>query len=235
MSRLLDLFCGAGGAAMGYHQAGFTEIVGVDLVPQPHYPFTFHRRGALGVVEWFLAFRDDPKVSSWPFGGEYDLIHASPPCPAYSKLAAMYPERRWPELIEPLRLLLLQTDIPFVIENVDGAPLLSQSGLFGLHGVRLCGTAFGLGARNMDLRRHRLFEATFPIVAPECRHRRPTIGVYGHGGNSTKHRMAYADEAREALDIDWMNRDEMSDAIPPAYTKFIGEQFLAQRLEVSDV
>lgn len=229
--RVLDLFCGAGGAAKGYAEAGF-EVVGVDIKAQPHYPFEFHRRGALEVLEWFLTFRDEPGVSDWPFGGRFDLVHASPPCPGYSRLAAMHPERRWPLLIEPIRLLLAQTEIPFVIENVEGAPLLSQAGLFGGHGVQLCGTSFGLGARDMDLRRHRLFETSFPVAALECSHKRLTIGVYGHGGHSKKHRMAYASEAREALGIDWMNRDELSDALPPAYTKYLGEQFLNQRVGV---
>lgn len=211
--RLLDLFCGAGGAAMGYHRAGF-QVVGVDIKPQPNYPFTFVQHDAL-----------ECSVESLR---QYDAIHASPPCQHYSTLASMHPEGEWPDLIPATRELLISSGRPFVMENVETAPLLRHPGLFGIHGFRLCGTAFGLGARGMELRRHRLFETNVRLPdPPSCQHRLKTIGVYGHGGHSGKHRMAYAHEARKAMCIDWMNRDEMCEAIPPAYTEWIGTQLIA--------
>lgn len=199
---------------MGYHRAGF-EVVGVDIEPQPHYPFEFVRDDALGWsgLDWELL--------------PYDAIHASPPCQAYSALGAMHPNRDYPELIERTRTMLQTSGLPYVIENVEGAPLDRASTLFGSHGVLLCGSMFELGARGRQLRRHRLFETTFPINQPPCRHQGEAIGVYGHGGHSGKHRMAYRAEASEALGIDWMNRDSMTQAIPPAYTQFIGKQLLS--------
>lgn len=207
--RLLDLFSGAGGAAVGYHQAGF-DVVGVDIAPQPNYPFEHNVADAL----------------DFPLDG-FDAIHASPPCQAYSALAVMHPNADHPQLIDEVRARLIDTRLPFVIENVERAPLQRQPGLFGLHGVMLCGTSFGLGARGMELRRHRLFESNVALSAPPCRHRLRTIGVYGHGGHTGKPRMANAAEARQALNINWMTRDEMTQAIPPAYTRWIGEQLAA--------
>lgn len=208
--RLLDLFCGAGGAAMGYHLAGF-DVVGVDINPQKNYPFEFHQADAM----------------TYPLDG-FDAIHASPPCQAYSRLKAMWPEKRdaYPDLVGPTRERLHATGVPYVIENVPGAPLVDP--------LLLCGTMFGLGARGMDLRRHRLFETNFFLPQYPCLHdkARKTIGVYGHGGHSGKHRMANAAEAREALGIGWMNRDEMTQSIPPAYTQWIGERLITA-LEVA--
>lgn len=209
--RLLDLFCGAGGAARGYQRAGF-YVIGVDIEPQPRYcGDEFIQADALEV----------PLESA-------AAVHASPPCQHYSSLAGMHPGRSWPDLIGPTRERLLSAGIPFVIENVSGAPLARHPGLFGLHGIQLCGTAFGLGARGMELRRHRLFESNLVLPAPHCRHRLRTIGVYGHGAHSGKERMANAAEARQALDINWMNRDEMAEAIPPAYTEYIGGELLRE-------
>lgn len=207
--RLLDLFCCQGGAAMGYHRAGF-DVVGVDVEPQPRYPFEFVQADAL----------------TFPLDG-FGAVHASPPCQGYSVLAAMHPDIEHPRLIEPTRSRLMSSGVPWVMENVESAPMLSHPGLFGVHGFRLCGSSFGLGARGMELRRHRLFESNVTIPAPPCRHRLRTIGVYGHGGHTRKHRMAYAHEAREAMGIDWMSRDGMCEAIPPAYTEWIGAHLLA--------
>lgn len=209
--KLLDLYCGAGGAAMGYYRAGFTEIVGVDIKPQPRYPFTFIQADAL-----------KPPVDP----SRFDAIHASPPCQAYSVLAAMHKARTYDRLIDVTRELLVASGKPFVIENVETSPLSSAPTLFGLHGVLLCGTSFGLGARGMELRRHRKFESNVVLPYLPCRHRLKTIGVYGHGGHTGKHRMAYRAEASEALQIDWMNRDEMCQSIPPAYTEWIGKRLL---------
>ena len=194
--RLLDLFCGAGGASMGYHRAGF-DVTGVDIEPQPNYPFRFIQADALGEL--------------WT---GFDAVHASPPCQAYSRLAAMHPEREYPELIEPARALLCALGVPYVIENVEGAPLHSP--------LMLCGSMFGLGVERGYLRRHRLFECSFPTMGMSCQHRGRAVGVYGHGGCSGKHRMLYAPEARAAMGIDWMNRDQLTQAIPPAYTEYVG-------------
>lgn len=206
--KLLDLYCGAGGAAMGYSRAGFTEIVGVDNVAQPHYPFTFVKADALEYVS--------------EHGKGFDAIHASPPCywTRASKLReAQRGESLKPKLLAPTRDLLVCIDKPFVIENVEGAPMRPD--------LKLCGSMFGL-----RVRRHRWFESnvTMPLVSP-CNHYeqgRPT-GVYHrmndeipHGGRTAKN-MA---EATVAMGIDWMIWDELKEAIPPAYTELIGRQLL---------
>ena len=202
-SRLLDLFCGAGGAAMGYYRAGFTEIVGVDNRLMPRYPFAFVQADALE----YLA----------EHGREFDVIHASPPCQGYSRTQRIH-GREYPMVIEQLRAALRSIGQPYVIENVPGAPLINP--------VLLCGTMFGL-----RVFRHRLFETVPFLLAPEhtTHHkpacivgRQPTPGQYmtvaGHFAN-----MAYA---REAMGIDWMTRDELSQAIPPAYCEWIGRRLL---------
>lgn len=203
--RLLDLYCKAGGCSMGYHRAGF-DVVGVDIEPQPNYPFEFYQADAL----------------TYSLDG-FDAYHASPPCPGYSVLAAMHPDREWPLLIEPTRERLIATGKPYVIENVETAPLSRCPDLFGNYGVMLCGSMFKLGVDRGYLRRHRLFETSFPIPQPDCHHKGRAVGVYGHGGHTGKHRMLYRAEAAEAMQIDWMNRDEMCQAIPPAYTEYIGK------------
>jgi len=194
---------------MGYHRAGF-DVVGVDIKLQKHYPFEFIQADAM----------------TFPLEG-FDAIHASPPCQGYSSLAAMHPDLKWEKLIEPVRSRLIDSGLPFVVENVETAPLVSEPGLFGLHGVILCGSSFGLGVERGYLRRHRKFESTVNIRQLPCRHgNKPAAGVYGHGGHSGKHRMLYRKEAASALGIDWMSRDEMCQAIPPAYTEFIGKQLM---------
>ena len=223
--RLLDLFCGAGGAAVGYHQAGFTEIVGVDIVPQPNYPFVFVQGDAL-----------TPPVRL----EDFDLIHASPPCQAYSITTKAFPhlrKRGYPALIEQVRSLI--DGLPSVIENVPGAPMRSD--------VILCGSMFGLAAydpdmgRIMHLRRHRLFELSFSAMSPPdgCREHAGNIaGVYGGGGieraqaiRGETRRGGYTPRAairRDLMGMEWATMKETNEAIPPAYTEFIGEQFLAQ-------
>ena len=155
--RLLDLFCGAGGAAMGYHRAGF-EVVGVDINPQPRYPFEFHQADAL----------------EYPLAG-FDAIHASPPCQRFSTMT-----KRWArssshsDLIEPTRSRLRESMLPYVIENVAGAPLVGP--------IRLCGSSFGL-----PVRRHRLFEMSSPpLLVPPCQHDGPALQVTGHPGGSSR-------------------------------------------------
>ena len=209
--KLLDLFCGAGGAGMGYHLAGF-EVVGVDIEPHPDYPFEFHLADALEVE----------------LDG-FDAIHASPPCHAYSTVTGRNARNRreYPDLVAPTRERLRAAGVPYVIENVVGAPLLDA--------FMLCGSAFGL-----DVRRHRLFEpgGWHPVLVPPCAHhwQRPrfrsldsrqkvpasVVGVHGH--------LNYPGELelrRAAMGIDWMTNDDLTQAIPPAYTEWIGRQLLA--------
>ena len=194
---------------MGYYQAGF-EVVGVDNKPQPHYPFEFHQADAL---EYSL--------------DGFDAFHASPPCQAYTIARNNGQVKESPDLIFIVRDLLNETDKPFSIENVAGAPLLNA--------VQICGASFGLGVSGFDLNRHRYFECNFPILTMPCQHRRGrTIGVYGHGTNKYHRekfgRCVLVSEMREAMGIDWMNREELSQAIPPAYTEYIGKYLMQQMM-----
>lgn len=228
--KLLDLFCGAGGAGMGYHQAGF-EVTGVDIVAQPRYPFRFIQADALE----YLALH----------GSEFDAIHASPPCQVYSALAHLA-RKTHKGLIPEARELLIKSEKPFVIENVPGAPLRNPT--------ILCGTMFGLSTSDgAQLRRHRLFETSFAVLlTPPCRHAGRTIGIFGSKGRDTgEEKRHYSkpkedrgappdsilfplEEAQLAMGIDWMNYKELSQAIPPAYTKFIGGLLLANTALLSN-
>ena len=226
--KLLDLFCGAGGAGMGYHQAGF-EVVGVDINPQPHYPFEFHQADALEYVT--------------EHGHEFDVIHASPPCQVHSAMTkGLWKDRLpdHPQLIEPTRDLLLKLGKPFIIENVPGSPLINPT--------LLCGTMFNLTTKHgSQLRRHRYFETNWEVgLVPPCNHNNystvtvnegrkipATIGVYGHAGGSSNRDnilMFTTQDRKDAMGIQWMNGDELSQAIPPAYTKFIGERYLRKEV-----
>ncbi|MGC1782699.1 MAG: DNA cytosine methyltransferase [Acidobacteriaceae bacterium] len=213
MPRLLDLFCCAGGAGTGYHLAGF-DVVGIDIKPQPNYPFPFVQTDALNL---------DPKFIS-----TFDAIHASPPCQSYSDLAKRNGNAdAWPRLIDPIRDILVRSGLPYIIENVEGAPLRNP--------IVLCGTMFN----GLRVLRHRLFEANFPILTPKhgahpkvhtfdkrkthygkTDDMRDFVQVTG-GGNCT------IAAARDAMGIDWMTKNELNEAIPPAYTRFIGKQLLA--------
>lgn len=221
--RLLDLFCGAGGAGTGYHLAGF-DVVGVDIAPQPDYPFEFVQEDAIYVLEMPL-----PKT--------FDAIHASPPCQRYTAMKSMWNHKgdAHPDLVEPVRNRLVSLGLPWVMENVPGAPME--------HSLMLCGTMFGLGTGEYELRRHRLFETSFPILGPTCQHEKPTIGIYGDhardrrrvNGSKDRGRDIATDEAtrialgKEAMGMPWITRwRSASEAIPPAYTEFIGTQLLAQ-------
>lgn len=209
---LVDLFCGAGGAAAGYIRAGF-DVVGIDVAPQPHFPSAFFQEDALG----YLAAIRDERVA------RPDVIHASPPCQGYSGMT-----KRWgrsdehPRLIEPVRAALVDLGIPYVIENVEGAPLISP--------VRLCGSMFGLGSQGYQLRRHRLFESSTHLWPPApCAHVGPALPVYGHAGGSSKRdglRFPGTDAWREGMGIDWMTGGELAESIPPAFTEWIGAQMM---------
>jgi DNA (cytosine-5)-methyltransferase 1 len=223
--RLLDLFCGAGGAAMGYHRAGF-EVVGVDINPQSHYPFEFHQADAM----------------TYPLEG-FDVIHASPPCQKFTAMRTMHNAKPHDDLLTPTRERLKLSGLPWVIENVPGAPM---NGTF-----MLCGTMFNLGIGDAELWRHRYFETSFPAATLTfaCRHyfrgrvigvygghgrdrrriRPKTVGVYGSVGGSIKRdgtQQFSTSERAAAMGIDWMNGAELSQAIPPAYTEWIGRQLM---------
>jgi DNA (cytosine-5)-methyltransferase 1 len=212
--RLLDLFCGAGGAAMGYHRAGF-DVVGVDIRPQPNYPFDFIQADALGLLRIWIRGNAI---------GAYDAIHASPPCQSYSSSTKHFGATAL-MLIEPVRDLFSSSSLPWVIENVPGSPLPRQSTLTGQHGVELCGSMFDL-----RVRRHRLFETSFPIAAPRgCDHSYTVINPYNAKARkrdniTRKSGLSFG----RAMEIDWMStEDQVSQSIPPAYTEFIGTQLLA--------
>ena len=213
--RVLDLFCGGGGASAGYAQAGW-EVIGMDLDPQPCYPFTFIRGDAITFLQ------ANPLKS-----GEVDLIHASPPCQPYSK-AVTSRSSKWNDtkgkdeeaLVPQLRLLLQATGIPYVIENVSSAPL---------QGITLCGSMFDL-----DIPRHRVFETSFQLQQPEhprchgiakrAAERRGweyrDMSVTGKGRHA-----GTSDRWAELLGITHpMRQHDLKEAIPPAYTRWIAEQ-----------
>lgn len=214
--RLLDLFCGAGGAAMGYYRAGF-EVVGVDIKPQPRYPFDFIQGDAL-----------NPPVNLSAF----DAIHASPPCQHYSSISRCSPglSEQYPDLIDPVRKMLVSTCKPFVIENVPEAPLENP--------VTFCGSMFKLETnwqgQTYGLRRHRAFESPIRLQSLSCLHKKGvlSIGVYGNGAGGGRPRSVkgsgFEQARRDVMQIDWMRREELNESIPPAYTEFIGLQLIAQ-------
>lgn len=201
--RLLDLFCGAGGASMGYHRAGF-EVIGVDIKPQPRYPFSFIQDDAFAVLQKVLDAVDRP-----------DAIAASPPCQHYSR--SVHP-------VEATRDRLILSGLPYVIENVSGAPVRADFGLCGCH--------FDLP----NLRRRRIFETNWSGLVPmsPCIHTDDCITVTGGHtlhklgipGSHKKRTGAPLDMVKAAMGIDWMTAREMSQAIPPAYTEFIGKRLL---------
>ena len=206
--RILDLFGGEGGAAMGLHQAcPNAEIVGVDIKPQPRYPFTFVQGDAM----------------TFPLEG-FDFIWASPPCQKYSA-ATRHLAKDTPRLIEPLRERLIASGKPYCIENTPGAPLINP--------MTLCGLSFGL-----NVKRHRLFETNFPVTPVPCvpGHPGDWYVIFGHEVRSRWHghaagRKNNLAEGRKAMGIDWMTRGGLSESIPPAYSKYILEQWLASRRE----
>ena len=216
--KLLDLFCGAGGCSMGYHKAGF-EVTGCDINPQPNYPFEFYKADAL----------------SFDLSG-FDVIHASPPCQQYSVLAHLSRQSH-KKLIDPVRELLKASKKHYIIENVPGAPLLKPT--------MLCGSMFCLSTLNgAQLRRHRIFETSFDLEpTPYCEHSKYTIGVFGNKARDTAAEKRHYSQSKEtrgqpvgikftlydaqvAMGIYWMNFKELSQAIPPAYTEWIGNQLI---------
>lgn len=203
--KVLDLFCGAGGAAMGIHQAcPEAMIVGVDIKPQPRYPFIFVQANwdAIGLENW-------------------DFVWASPPCEHYSQCTPKAFRSNHADLIGPVREALLKARASFVIENVPSAKRHLRTPIF------LCGSMFDLG-----IKRHRFFESSFLILQPDCRdHTRPVL-ITGTHRRTYEPRYEYTvEQCKEASGIDWMTRKELDKAIPPAYSKYIFEQWLKQRKE----
>jgi DNA (cytosine-5)-methyltransferase 1 len=206
--RLLDLFCGAGGASMGYARAGF-EVTGIDLKHGKRYPFTYIRGNVLDYL-------------NTDFLTQFDVIAASPPCQTFSATQhlrnAQGKSTSKVNMIPQVREALIASGKPYVIENVPNAPLINP--------MQLCGSGFGL-----KVRRHRLFESNYPLVGNTCNHKQQgkPVGIYGsmrdeipNGGHTAK-TMA---QANEAMGIDWMIWGELVESIPPVYTEFIGRQLL---------
>lgn len=189
---------------MGYHRAGF-DVVGVDLNPQPNYPFDFVQADA----------------TTYPLAG-FDAVHASPPCQSFTayRRKGHGVGEGYPDLVGKTRARLEDAGVPSVIENVPGAPLVDP--------IVLCGSMFGL-----DVRRHRLFETSFSLLAPECAHHLQR-GDFPQATNRTNRRKTCEigvwriplDVQRRAIGIGWMKLEELSQAIPPAYTEFIGRALL---------
>ncbi len=203
--KILDLFCGAGGASMGLHQAfPDAEIVGVDLSNQPNYPFEFIEADAL----------------THPLAG-YDLYWASPPCQAYSECTPITTKGKHLKLIPQVRQRLKQTNKPYIIENVEGA----RGDL--LNPLMLCGTMFGL-----MVWRHRYFETSPELFwSPyNCNHKGHPVTINPASNARKNQGKRDFEKEKRAMVIDWMNKKEISQAIPPAYAKWIGEQ-LKQNIE----
>jgi DNA (cytosine-5)-methyltransferase 1 len=209
--KLLDLYCKGGGAAMGYHRAGF-EVTGVDIKNQKRFPFTFIQADALEVLQ------------DLEYLSQFDLITASPPCQTHSITQhlrnAQGKTTNKIDLIPETRAALIASGKPYIIENVKGAPLINP--------VQLCGSSFGL-----KVRRHRVFESNLELTGSKCDHRaqgRP-VGVYGSmrdnipNGGRTAHSI---EEARDAMGIDWLLWGELVEAIPPAFTEYLGKQIWEQ-------
>ena len=207
--KLLDLFCGVGGASVGYAEAGF-EVHGVDLKHGKRYPFTYTRANVLDILK------------DQEFINQFDVIHASPPCQTHSITKhlrnAQGKSTSKVDLIPETRAALIASGKPYIIENVPGSPLINP--------IQLCGSSF-----NLKVRRHRLFESNMPLQGSVCDHKKQgrPIGVYGslndeipQGGKTA----ATIDEARKAMGMDWAIWTELVEAIPPAFTKYLGHQLI---------
>lgn len=227
--RLLDLFCGAGGAAMGYHRAGF-EVVGVDLVAQPHYPFEVFQADAFAMVQDILGgcWHENYHKSALPGMlpaclGHFDVIHASPPCQDHTSFAPMNKPNGSGWMLNAIIERLTPLDVPWIVENVGRADIPAS--------VILCGSMFGL-----RVRRHRKFVSNMALLQPSCQHQgHDFVGVYSDhpqidrphpDGFTRKPRAGSLKEAQEAMGIDWGDWEAVRQAIPPAYTEFIGRQLI---------
>lgn len=202
--KLLDLFCGSGGAAMGYHKAGF-DVVGVDINPQKHYPFEFHQADAM----------------TYPLDG-FDVIHASCPCQLWAR--GGNPNRSsYPDLISKTRERLIATGLPYIIENVPQAPLINP--------ITICGGGLGIKLGDWQIHRHRNFECNFPVKGVECKKIAPiTLSVTGMGTPTMSYRKigraVKVSEFRELMEMPWSGRHGISEAVHPRYTEYIGKQLM---------
>lgn len=203
---------------MGYHRAGF-DVVGVDINPQPDYPFEFIQ------ADWAEPLSYLPGL--WEREGVPFAIHASPPCQAYSTMTKKWGrEASHPDLVGPVQMALrelAEEGMPYVIENVPGAPLADP--------ITLCGSMFSLESGDFQLRRHRNFESNLLIFPPgPCAHRGRALGVYGNPGGSSKRdgiKFAQIADWRIGMGIDWMSQKALAESIPPAYTEYIGRRVLS--------
>lgn len=216
--KLLDLYCGVGGASMGYSRAGF-DVTGVDLKHGKRYPFKYIRANVLDIL------------ADIEFLNEFDVIHASPPCQTHSITKnlriAQGKSTSKIDLIPETRAGLIQSSKPFIIENVMGSPLIDP--------IMLCGSAFGL-----KVRRHRIFESNIKLTGSVCDHKKQgrPVGVYGslndeipNGGKTAK----TISEAKEVMGIEWGIWTELVEAIPPVYTEYLGKQMITQLDTPSDL
>lgn len=217
---LVDLFCKAGGSSRGYADAGFF-VVGVDIEDQPNYPYPFYRGDAFDLLPKLLRLLPVAAVG------------ASPPCQAYSSLTPAETKPLRPDLVEPTRELLRNAGLPYIMENVNLAPLELPT--------MLCGTTFGLGVAVVEddgttawheLQRHRYFESDVPLFSPgPCKHQGPVVGVYGKPGGFDRRRQKKLHNTAQwaaAMGIDWMGASELAQSVPPAFTRFLGKQLMAQ-------
>lgn len=205
--KVLDCGCGGGGASRGYDLSGY-DVTGIDIEPQPRYPYLFIQADMFDFIV--------------KHGSEYDLIHVSPHCQRYSSITRTAgTQDKYPDQIAPVRELLKTIGKPYVIENVPGSPLQAD--------LMLCGTMFGL-----NIIRHRYFECNPPLWWPPqpCQHLRKVV-KHGRRPDRTKHYAAVTGHfsdvpyAQEAMEIDWLGQNDLSQAIPPVYTEYIGRLMMA--------
>lgn len=203
---VLDTFCKAGGSSKGWVDAGY-EVVGVDIEPQPHYPYEFHLGDAIEFI--------------YKYGSEFFIVYGGPPCQRYSSITRTAgTSSNHPDLIAPTRKAMQSTGRPYIIENVPGAPLINP--------IMLCGTMFGI----LEIR-HRYFECNpaINVSPPPCNHHRPVV-KHGRPPDRTKHfhgitgHFSDVEWAREIRGTPWMNQEELAEAIPPHYTKWLGKHIL---------
>jgi len=208
---------------MGYSRAGF-RVVGIDISPQPRYPFDFVRGDAIEHLAMLLQGGSIRGKRRTYYLSDFSAINASPPCQRYSMITVVHGKDvvdSHPDLIDATRKMLVETGLPYVIENVARAPMNGS--------LLLCGSMFGLGVR-----RHRIFEGDVPTFAPySCNHSGWAVPVYGHSGagaNRNRERERGRNNSVSdwavAMGIDWMTGDDLAEAIPPAYTEYIGRHLL---------
>lgn len=222
---------------MGYYRAGF-EVEGVDIKPQPHYPFPFIQWDAIDLLkqltETGVAFTGNNNLSKeqqkrttlvWHLS-DFNAYHASPPCQRFSSLKTKWNAHSHPDLLTPVLKAFNnfkfnwndKNKIPWVIENVVGSPLPAH--------IQLCGSVFDLGSNGYQLRRHRWFQSNILIPVPPCNHKGKAISVVGGVKINRLTKRVPLEWGKEAMGINWMAWEELSEAIPPAYTEYIGKYLI---------